>query len=64
MLFNKFKVLIKLLTKKIKGGYFHNSCYEDMKLCGMANFGECCGSLINSGYLSCDCVDCPYLKKE
>lgn len=55
---------IKSLFNKIKRYFSHNSCYNDMERRGIAVFGMCCGVVggdNNSEYLSCQCMDCPYL---
>ena len=55
---------MKLWVEKIKYYFSHNACYNDMERRGIATSGMCCGVAggdINSGYLSCQCSDCPYL---
>lgn len=58
---------IRSLIKKIKGYFLYEDCYDDMERQGISAFSMCGGNLINSGYLSPQCIDCPYyvgFKKE
>lgn len=55
---------VKLLIEKMKDRSFYKSCRDNMKYYGIINSDECCGAIINSGYLSFGCTDCPYLKRS
>ena len=55
---------IKSFIKKIKHRFSYNACYNAMEQRGIAVFGMCSGVAggdVNSGQLSCQCMDCPYL---
>lgn len=55
---------IKFLVEKIKYYFSHKYCYDCMEREGNAVFGMCCGVAggdLNSGYLSYQCINCPYL---
>lgn len=58
------KKLFKKIIEKIKYYFSHEVCYNDMEQQGIAVFGMCCGVVGGDNtteYLSCGCMDCPYL---
>lgn len=58
------KTLIKKFIKRIRYYFSHKSCYNRKQLSGKVVFGMCCGEFggdVGSGYISYQCMDCPYL---
>lgn len=53
----------KDLIERIKLRWSKEQCYKNMEGHGIAAFGMCGGHVggdKNTGYLSYDCIDCPY----
>ena len=56
--------IIKVLIEKIKYYFSHKCCYDTKERSGKAVFGMCYGEFggdEESGYISYQCMDCPYL---